>query len=395
MRSSNLVTRLALGGLAAFILVAAASSIFVVGHIRQKNEEEAVARARFLVDSVLMPVLRKRMVNPPVSDGQAERLSRIVGARMVDGSAVVRVKVWDREGTVLFSDEGRIVGRAFPSDEGVREAFEGRVVGGVSELRHDENQYEDQFGKLHETYVPLDFTSDDEIDAVVEIYQDYAWIQQDINDHLLATLPFFVPLVAGLGLLYLLLLPLARRVVRTLAGQNTQLEAQAAELQKHLHREQRTVAELKRLNQMKGEFIDFISVASHELRTPVTAVIGALKPLEKPEAAEDPELRRELLRIASEHGESLLRLANSLLTISSPEDLRVEISTTSFSFKQAVDEVIADLDPAPRRIRVAIDDGLPNIQSDRHLVKEILRQLLENALKFSPEDLPVRLDAGR
>ena len=139
---------------------------------------------------------------------------------------VVRVKIWARDGTILFSDERRLVGLRFAPDDDLAESFAGETVGSVTDLTEGENIYERALApKLYSTYTPLWLPgSNGPPAAVVEIYQAYAGIQSEV-DRLFGTL--VVTLLVGLSALYLILLPISRQAGRTIQEQNETLEGQA------------------------------------------------------------------------------------------------------------------------------------------------------------------------
>src|SRR5438874_11527300 len=155
--SSRLMTRFALGSLVAFLAVGIALSIVVSRELRNRQEDAARFHAKFVAESILRYELSASDVNSPlaVNGPRYRELVAFVRARILQ-SPVVRVKVWSRDGTIVFSDEPRLVGKRFPLDEELREAFAGQSVGGVSDLRADENEFEQSLAsKLYSTYTPL------------------------------------------------------------------------------------------------------------------------------------------------------------------------------------------------------------------------------------------------
>jgi two-component system NarL family sensor kinase len=137
----------------AFVAVGTAA-VFVANGIARKNAlDEAKRSARSLAMTIFSPGLPRAMAG----DADAlEQFRRVVAARSRDGS-LVRVKVWNRDGTVVYSDNPSIIGRRFPLDEGVRRAIEGETAtANVSELDDPENIAEaDQFDRLVEVYTPM------------------------------------------------------------------------------------------------------------------------------------------------------------------------------------------------------------------------------------------------
>jgi signal transduction histidine kinase len=183
----------------------------------------------------------------------------------------------------------------------------------------------------------------------------------------------------------------SRALADQLAEQNRRLAEQAARLEELLEKEHHTVDELRELNRMKGEFV---AVVSHELRTPVTALLGYAKTLRQPEFAEDPALRQEFLERMERQSERLLRLVENLLTASRIESRQLPLSLGRVLFEDLVREVVEGLAAEPGRIHVRIPADLPVLTTDRQLLSRVVQNLLDNALKYSPQDSPCELEAA-
>jgi signal transduction histidine kinase len=387
----RLVARFALTSLAAFVAIGVMLSMVVTRQIRERQEDHAKYHAVFLVDSILRYELTLEDLEGPVPvDGARYRqLLLLVRARVL-APPVVRVKIFSRDGTLVFSDEPRLVGTTLEAGDEIDEALEGGTVAEVSELHEDENVYERGLAsKLFETYVPL-FVFPSERgspDGVVEVYTDYAEIQGEI-DRL-----FWIiagALVVGLLALYVLQLPISRRVGRRLSEQNRLLEEQASRLQQAVQREQQTVAELRELNRLKDEFV---AVASHEVRTPLTSIIGYAKTLQRPEFAEDAPAREEFLQAIERQGARLSQLVENLLATSQVDGQLRREALEPFSFPELAGEAVAGRGPRAHRVRMAMPPGMPDIVTNRQRVELILTNLLDNALKFSPEHTTCELGA--
>lgn len=182
----------------------------------------------------------------------------------------------------------------------------------------------------------------------------------------------------------------SRALTDRLAEQNRILTEQAARLEELLEKEHRTVGELRELNRMKGEFV---AVVSHELRTPVTALLGYAKTLRQPEFAEDPTLRQEFLERMERQSERLLRLVENLLTASRIESRQLPLALGRVRFEDLVREVVEGLSAEPGRVRVRCPPDLPALTTDRDLLSRVLQNLLDNALKYSPEGSPCEIEA--
>jgi signal transduction histidine kinase len=182
----------------------------------------------------------------------------------------------------------------------------------------------------------------------------------------------------------------SRGLADRLAEQNTILAEQAERLEELLVKEHHTVDELRELNRMKGEFV---AVVSHELRTPVTALIGYAKTLRQPEFANDTVLREEFLERMERQSDRLLRLVENLLTASRIESRQLPLSLGRVLFEDLVREVVESLAGDANRIHVQIAHDLPVLTTDRQLLSRVIQNLVDNALKYSPDGSPCELEA--
>ena len=182
----------------------------------------------------------------------------------------------------------------------------------------------------------------------------------------------------------------SRALAEQLSERNELLADQAERLEHLLEKEHATVDELRELNRMKGEFV---AVVSHELRTPVTALIGYAKTLRQPEFAEDPMMRQEFLERMERQGDRLLRLIEDLLTTSKLESDQLKVAVSRVLFEDLVREVVEGLGSEADRVFLDVPTDLPVLHTDRQLLGRVISNLLDNALKYSPDGSPVELGA--
>jgi signal transduction histidine kinase len=141
----------------AAVVVAAAVAFTGALVSRRIAEHQAVHDVAELTDvfadSVVQPVLTDDMAHDP---GHARRvLDPIVRSRVIDGS-LVRVKLWAPDGTVLYSDDRRLIGQRFPlEDDALAALSTPRTQAEISDLRRPENRLDRSMGKLLEVYRPV------------------------------------------------------------------------------------------------------------------------------------------------------------------------------------------------------------------------------------------------
>jgi signal transduction histidine kinase len=146
----------------------------------------------------------------------------------------------------------------------------------------------------------------------------------------------------------------------------------------------RQAIELEQASALKSQFL---ANMSHEFRTPLNAMLGYTSMLLQGVAGSvEPPVRRQLGRIES-NGRHLLTIINEILDISRIEAGRMPLQISTFKIPELVGEVKSELEPIIMRskldVTLHLERDLPPLSSDRQKVKQILLNLLSNALKFT------------
>lgn len=145
-------------------------------------------------------------------------------------------------------------------------------------------------------------------------------------------------------------------------------------------------------NRKKSEFLGMMS---HELRTPLNSIIGYSKMIENEMAGPINEKQAKYIQNVSQSGRHLLDIVNDLLDVSQIETGRLTINPFKFELKPVLDEVYTMMQGLADRKQVSltfdIQPGLEILTADPGRFKQILINLLNNAIKFNQEQGTVRL----
>jgi len=159
-------------------------------------------------------------------------------------------------------------------------------------------------------------------------------------------------------------------------------------------RVQEDIAQLRRSDQVRK---DFTANVSHELRTPLAAIKAFAETLHEG-AAEDPEHRAEFIQEIESNADRMTRLVDDLLTLSTLDSKARSRALESVDLMRVAAEVTATLKPLASRkelgLRLEPFHDIPPVRGDRGQLKQVLTNLLDNAVKYTPEKGLVRVSAS-
>ena len=154
------------------------------------------------------------------------------------------------------------------------------------------------------------------------------------------------------------------------------------------------ISDLRKLERVRR---DFVANVSHEFRTPLTAIQGFAETL-LAGALDDPENRMRFLGIILEHSRRLGRLTEDLLVLSKMDADRLELEIRPLPVSQFVESCVETARPRARgrnlRLFLNLQANLPDIAGDRRRLAEVLDNLLQNAVQYTPAGGEIRVTAS-
>jgi two-component system phosphate regulon sensor histidine kinase PhoR len=154
------------------------------------------------------------------------------------------------------------------------------------------------------------------------------------------------------------------------------------------------ITDLRRADQIRR---DFVANVSHELRTPLTAIRGYVEALLDEPA--DADTTHRFLEIIARHSTRMERLVKDLLRLARLDAGQEALETARCDVRQIFGGVIADLSPVieakGQRIAIDVASEAAHIECDPAKLHDIVRNLVENAVNYSPDGADVRLGAAR
>jgi signal transduction histidine kinase len=359
---SRPVVQFALAGLAVLAVFGAGAVLAV----RALANDEAIRDARQFAllagQGIVEPAIGRDLLH---GDAAAiEAVDRVVQERVL-GERVVRVKLWSRDGRVLYSDEPRLIGARFPLDPPKREVLRtGRTRALLSDLSGPENRYELDQGDLYEVYLPV--RAPDGTPLLFETYQR--------RDAVAATgrrlwVPLAALLVGSLVLLWLVQVPLAARLGRRLRRTQDEREALLVRAVEASADERRRIAA-----DLHDGVVQDLAGISYSLSAAA-------------QADASPETRHTLAGAAAGTRDALRRLRSLLVEIH-PPNLRAG------GLEAALADLLAPLHARGVHTDLAVDADARLSDEDERLVYRTAAESLRNVQRHaSPSSVAVRVQA--
>lgn len=349
---TRLFARFALSGLLAMVVIGAAAFVIV----RRSATSDAITQAKDLTQlagrGIAAPV-----ITPGVLKGDPAALARLDGVvrqRILNRTPIVRVKIWDETGRVIYSDARSLIGKVFPlgADE-VRSLHGGGTVADESDLARAENTTERRFPRLLEVYVGIRGPGGKRL-----LYEDYeraSTISASSKRQWMSLLP---ALLGALIILYLVQVPLAYSLARRLRARQREREALLRRAIDASDLERRRIAA-----DLHDSTVQRLAGVSLSLAAEANALAGE---------EHDVEARGALSRAAAETRETIRELRTLLVDIYPPTLQRSGLSA-------AMDDLVAPLRAAGIAVAVALEDELDLPGDTEALLYRVAQEALRNA----------------
>ncbi len=207
--------------LVSFVITAVIAAVLAV-RIQQELEQLALRQeaesAAEQVDLLIDPNLESTDLAGPLDPARYKQIDVLMHDILID-QHIVRVKIWNRDGLLIYSDEKELVGRHFPVTEDLQQALNGQMTMDVSSLDKAENVLEKgRFGsQLLEVYIPLRIHDSLQVVGSYEIYHDLSMVEPLIAE---TRRLVWGSVVLGFSILYGALFTLVRGVSRELVRRN-------------------------------------------------------------------------------------------------------------------------------------------------------------------------------
>jgi len=349
------VTKFVLASLAAS-LVFVAASLPLLRHLgRTEAIRDARTTARLAAAGIAEPNLEDGLLR---GDPRAlARMDRVVQERILS-SQIVRVKIWSRDGRIVYSDEPRLIGARYALGEEEHEVLaSGTVDAQLSDLDGSENRFERGEGELLEVYSRI--RTPDGTPLLFESYERYDSVVAGGRRIWLSFLP---ALLAALVLLWIVQVPLAYRLARRVREGDEEREILLRRALDASNDERRRIA-----IDLHDDVVQDLAGVSYSLAAAVE---------DAPAARADPELRATLEEGAKATRASMQRLRGLLLAIH-PPNLRKS------GLEPALADVLAPLERRGIHAELDVERPLALTPETETMIFRAAREAVRNVLEHA------------
>ncbi len=335
--------------------------------VQQRSLATARSSATIIAQVGIQPLLDSQQVLNGLSPADVAQINeKLQGAAV--SQEVRRIKVWNRKGVIVYSDNPALIGRTLRIDDDLQNALAGHASASITDGHDEENSGDNLQGPLVQAYVPLLFKGDSSPSGAFELYLPYAPVQAAIDGE---SRQLYELLGAGLTLFYLAMLGvmwIVERWRRRLIDQ-----AQSTALA--------NLAVLERLNLVKS---DFLTRISHQFRTALVGIEGFSEFIRDSEHLDLDEVRSFASDIYTD-AERLDRAFSDMVELDQMESGRLVLDIHRADLNELINSVVDEVrKQSPEHpVTTTLSDAIPPVPCDQDKVRQALSILLGNATKYS------------
>ena len=402
----NLLVQFSLASFVMLTVVAVILAQVLSSRVRQEAVDDLVDEAVGASAGRLLSALKPADFDTPMTGERYDRFSDFVEQSIVS-ERTARVKLFSRDGTVIFSNDPAGVGEQFPQKPNLLTALAGDNAIEIKTANDAENARERYLGTLMEVYTPVVFEGESEPRGAFEIYQYYQPTAERVS---VMQRWVFGSIGSGFLALYAVLVFVVWGGWRTITGQRGQLESVNSELRSKVQEaeaynrqltsevsERRRAEEALRqqageLERSNSELRQLTYATSHELLEPLRMVRSYTQLLAKRYDGKLDSDADDFISFAVEGVDRLKALVDDLGTYarvgprngsSGQTDCEAAFDGAVGSLKHAIEECQAEV----------TRDSLPTLVADASQLMQVFELLIGNALKFRRE-VPPRINAS-
>ena len=153
------------------------------------------------------------------------------------------------------------------------------------------------------------------------------------------------------------------------------------------------ITEHVKLDNMRKEFIADVS---HELKTPLTSIMGYSETLMAMDY--DKEMQEKFLNVISSEAVRMTKLVNDLLTLSKHDDANTKWERTEFDLgelvKKCQEHLQIEMDKKKQRVECFVTANVPNVYADKDGIERVVLNILSNSIKYTPEKGTIKIYVG-
>lgn len=209
---------------------------------------------------------------------------------------------------------------------------------------------------------------------------------------------YYLPIVGSSGVLGVIGIAMRKALLLT-SSQKTFLDAITAQVALAMERERLYEKQQRAKLEMERERLssDLLRSVSHDLRTPLTGMLGSVGTLMENYDSLDDGTRKEFLSDVYDEIEWLSAIVENVLSLTRLESQRINLNKQPEAVEEIVSEALSRVNRriGARRVTVKIPDELMMVPMDGTLIEQVLVNLLDNAIKHTPDDTPIHVDVRR